>query len=931
MIVKRLAVQHWRGLSDVEVSLEPGLNVLRGDNETGKSSLVEAIDKAIHWNHTARKTRNDRLEYIAPAHRPTERPTVTLEIELPDGPGQPHLTLIITKVVAAESRNRACYLELRRGTRVEKLSGEEAEARLSELLSWRPESRGTLFSLQGETLDWLQEGLPQNACAAISIHAGGQVCISPRLERARQRLEEQRERNLQRNLSAGLRKAARAGTDVASLRDELDSVEQEISANHKLLERVADLRKSMLRLEQQLEQIGPSRIEVQNTLERRIELRKQQHEALARLAQAQARSQQAEVQRQRLEQCVSQLAQCRQQIAHLETEAQRAEQHLAELAGRREALESARDKARRDRDGKQMMVDHLKQRLTACEICREKSRLAARLEETGRHLQDLEQLQHKAEQAAAHLAALGSWPTGEQIGRWRKEFAKLDALQREAANQLQLQLELQAPAPVVWWADSQPQPAVSLQPSSQQTFKAVRSLRLEIEGVGRISVHCGAEELAELLTKIDRARNHLDQQLAPLGFTCRELALPTGFDRLEELRIQGEEAALASQQARQQFDAAQQEWGGLDELRHALATLRQQLQAADARLQAIGDVSISIYGLDSNALDQLADELRSQIADREAEVRAATQDADDLQGQLDKLLGELQQAQEAQTKARLALKSCQEKIVELTADGLTDDERQQQLKDLHRAEVFAGEELRQCQAACESLGAPVTDADIAHLRQRLKQLDDEHQANREQLVRARAELQAIAEKDPQGQLDELQERRADLLAKLEMHERRLAAVVMLHELLQAERRRLSNLVAEPLNRRLRPWLTAIRGQGTSVVFDPDEGRITHLISQRGGREIYLPFAEHSAGLKDQLAFLLRLILAQDLARHYGTRQFIALDDPLVHSSPTRRPELFRILQQAAENLQILFVTCHEDELALLPPSAHLIEVRERSA
>ncbi len=928
MIVKRLAVQHWRELSDVEVSLQPGLNVLRGDNETGKSSLVEAIDKAIHWNHAARRARTDRLEYIVPAHRPTERPTVTLEIELPDSTGGPPLTLVITKVVAVESRNRACHLELRKGAHVEKLSGEEAEARLSELLSWRPESRSTLFSLQGETLDWLQQGLPQNACAAISIHAGGQVTISPRLERVRQRVEELRERDLQRNLSGGLRKAARAGTDAALLRDELDSVEQDIAANHKLLECVADLRKSILRLEQQLEQTGPSRIEAQTTLEKRLELRKQQHEAQARLARAQARSQQAEVQCQKLEERVSQLAQCRQQVAHLETEAQRAEQHVADLAQKREDLEAARAGARRERDAKQAIVDELKRRLTACEICREKSRLAARLEEGGRQLQDLEQLQHEAEQAAAHLAALGSWPTGEQIGRWRKEFAKLDALQRDAANQLQLDLELHAPAPVVWWADAQPQPAVSVEPRSAQTFKAVRSLRLEIEGVGRLSVHCGAEELADLLAEIDRARKDLDQQLAPLGFTCRDLASPTGFDRLEELRIQGEAAARASQQARQQFDAAQQEWGDLDELRHALATLRQELQAADARLQALGHVSL--YGLDSESLDQHAEELRSQIAEREAQVRAATQHADDLQGQLDKLLGELQQAQEAQTKARLALKLCQEKIVELSGDGLNDAERERQLRDLRRQEVLAGEELRHCQAACEELGAPVTDADVDQLRKRLKQLEEEHQSNRERLVRARAELQAIADKDPQGQLDELEERRADLLARLETHERRLAAVVLLYELLQAERRRLSNLVAEPLNRRLRPWLTAIRGRATSVHFDPDEGRITHLVSQRSGREIHLPFSEHSAGLKDQLAFLLRLILAQDLARHHGTRQFIALDDPLVHSSPLRRPELFRILQQAAENLQILFVTCHEDELALLPSSAHVIEIRERS-
>lgn len=923
MIIKRLEVEHWRNLSRVELELVPGLNVLRGDNETGKSSLVEAIDKALHWNHAARKSKADRLEQIVPAHQPAARPTVTLELELHERAGRPPVTLVVTKVVAAESRNRACYLEVRRGAHREQLTGEDAEARLSELLSWRPESRGAFFSLQGDTLGWLEAGLPQKACAAVSVHAGGQVSVSPRLERVRQRVEQSRESELQRSLSGGLRKAARGGTEAAVLRDELERVEQHIVACRQLLDRVGDLRMTIQRLEQQLVQTGPSRHEAERILEERRERRKRQDEARVRLAQAQARGQQAELQRQQLDDQVAQLTQCRQQIARLEEEAQRTQQRVAELHQQRERLEALRQDARKGRDARQAVVDDLKLRQTACDLVRERTRLAARLEEATRHLEQLEQLRHAAEQADAALAELGRWPRGEEIGRWRKEYAKLDALQRDAANQLQLELELLAPAAVAWWADAQAQANVSVAAGSIQNFRAVRSLRLEIEGVGSIRVHCGAEELAELLAQIERRRRELDQQLAPLGITCRDLALPLGFDRLEERRIQGEAAARAREQARQQFSAAQRDWGDIDELRLLVATLGQELQAAEARLRPLAHLVLPT--LDSEALDQQADKLRSDIRQREAEVQEATRTLDDLQGQLDKLLVELQQAQDAQTKARLAVKQCQERIQQLTADGLTDAQRDQQLRELRRQEVLAAEELAACQAACDALGAPVTDADIEPLRQRLKQLDEEHQANREALVRARTELQAIADKDPQGLLDELAERRAELSAKLEAHERRLAALVLLHELLQAERRRLSNLVAEPLNRRLRPWLTAIRGQTTSVVFDPDEGRITHLISQRGGRDVYLPFSEHSTGMKDQISFLLRLILAQDLARQYGTRQFVALDDPLVNSSPTRRPELFRILQQAAEHLQILFVTCHDDRLALLPPSTHVIE------
>jgi uncharacterized protein YhaN len=52
---------------------------------------------------------------------------------------------------------------------------------------------------------------------------------------------------------------------------------------------------------------------------------------------------------------------------------------------------------------------------------------------------------------------------------------------------------------------------------------------------------------------------------------------------------------------------------------------------------------------------------------------------------------------------------------------------------------------------------------------------------------------------------------------------------------------------------------------------------------------------------------------------------VVLDDPLTDTSPNRRPEMFRVLSQAAKEMQILFVTCHADALATLPGQANIID------
>src|SRR5271170_1227606 len=100
MIVTRVKIENWRGIESTELHLRAGLNVLAGDNEEGKSSAVEAIQKALCWDTTARKTSADRLEHIAPVSRPTARPTVELDMQFPD------CKATLTKVVAEIKQHR---------------------------------------------------------------------------------------------------------------------------------------------------------------------------------------------------------------------------------------------------------------------------------------------------------------------------------------------------------------------------------------------------------------------------------------------------------------------------------------------------------------------------------------------------------------------------------------------------------------------------------------------------------------------------------------------------------------------------------------------------------------------------------------------------------------------------------------------------------
>ena len=53
MWIKRLQVTDWAGIASAAIDLEPGLNVLHGPNELGKSSLVNAIRAALLLQSTS--------------------------------------------------------------------------------------------------------------------------------------------------------------------------------------------------------------------------------------------------------------------------------------------------------------------------------------------------------------------------------------------------------------------------------------------------------------------------------------------------------------------------------------------------------------------------------------------------------------------------------------------------------------------------------------------------------------------------------------------------------------------------------------------------------------------------------------------------------------------------------------------------------------
>ncbi len=76
MYLSSLAVQNFRCLRDVTVTFQPGLNVLLGENNTGKTALLDAIRIVLGLGADRREIylSEDDLFHDASGQRASEQP-----------------------------------------------------------------------------------------------------------------------------------------------------------------------------------------------------------------------------------------------------------------------------------------------------------------------------------------------------------------------------------------------------------------------------------------------------------------------------------------------------------------------------------------------------------------------------------------------------------------------------------------------------------------------------------------------------------------------------------------------------------------------------------------------------------------------------------------------------------------------------------------
>lgn len=863
MKLQRVRVESFRRFRQpLEIrDLAPGLNVFAAPNETGKSTVAEAIRAAFLERH-----RSSSVAYLRPWDQPSATPQVEVDFEWQGR------RFNLVKTFLGKKR---CHL-LMDGRA---LDGAEAEDYLADLMGFRFARKGA--SDAGDMgvpgLLWIRQGDAQDLASRVR-HAGQQLrdALSDSLgelsasdgDEILGKVREARNALLHATMGVPKGDYAAAQKQAELLRDEVAELQERIALFHGDIDKLEGLRRehAAALMQRPWEEMARQREQAQARLLEARGLAERKQQADARLRQAQA---QVAAQHLRVEHLRQQAFMLEERRKTLETVRGRVQQALTAL----QQQESAAQQAARQRD----------QARVAQDAARQVQRYAEGVRQAEAAQQLVLQLEQRVRQAEA---AQASWRNLDQQAQpLRLSPADLKRL-LETEQVLHLANARLAAASTALEFDLEPNAqlyveGVALSGSGRHTL--VQSTLLEMPGLGSMRVIPGGTGLQSLQDEQVRLAHALQSHL-------------------QELKVVS--VAAATEQARQydqlraQADAARQVLAtiapqGLPSLHAALHDAKEQATLAQQWLAAQPG---NLAGVPVPADPTL----------REREFSQAQQHLD---GALETLHGARLQAGVAEAEAAAA----QAELTRAEAAVTTPEraaEQQQALLDLANAR---GEEA-QAQQSLQALEAQLRHADLELLEQDVRRLADSENIQRQRHQDRERLLAELGSRLETVGSTGLEEDLADRRQRLEQAERRVAdlgrrarALDYLLTHLEEARARMVRRLHAPLQKHLDRYLR-ILFPGASVALEDDlvPGQMTRIAGH--GQESG-PLDDLSHGAREQVGVLARLAYA-DLLQEAGRPSLVILDDALVHSDEARLGQMKRVLYDAAKRHQILVFTCH---------------------
>lgn len=894
MILRSIEVAGWRSILDPVVvgPFSEGLNVLHAPNGTGKSSLFEALRMALMDNHGVT---GQAVGAIRPWGR-SLAPRVT--VAFCHGGVDYRITKQFVEEAGAklERLEDGVYRPLAEGRKAdEQVRGlftknapgkgvsSPAHWGLAQVL-WAPQGDLALIPLSNDLVADIRAALGAQVDSTATgpiekrieeVYAtiytpGGKYKSGANAPAAARLFEElERARMVLRDANDELNRFEEASREVEDCSARRAQARHDAKALEEQIKEKRDRAEAYRALTHERESAG-SALNLADTRHRNLE------EQIARILQ---------VEREREEK--------RDELKTLDEDLPAKEKTLEER--RREATEAlaAVEDARKAR----VDIETARKRAEAARRYVSEMKNLAELDKRLERLADIEARLAEARNERASLLA----PDEKDLSRIRKAINDLQTARVKLdASMITLEIVLEKDGTVEVVTGEAPGTR-ALAAGLAERFKGSPEIVADLKGVARLRASGPAADLGELRNDELWAAERVDELTRPYGTSdpaqldaLREKAdaLEKGVDRLEAERdgISDGEPIEETRRRRAEVEAA------LETIRREYPDWKEQAPEPD-RLEAAARDSARAHETDLNEAERRNETARDarEAAERDLDVHRTNRD-----------------------NAVKELARIDERWAEATRDGKSPEKRANELRELLLTRQAAKANLETIEAQIAGYDDdPV--AELERLEQQLDKVRGAAEAARDAESRAEARLAGLADNGPYTAAAEA----AETVARLEEEHRReklrADGVKLLYDTVQECRAAAVASVSGPVEAAATRLLHRVAGRRLGALrLDANLG-LEHVCPEVHDGPVAI--GNLSGGEKEQIYLATRLALAEVLAKE--ERQLVVLDDVLTATDAGRLARVMIAMEEAAQRLQVLVLTCHPERYGALNRAAFI--------
>lgn len=905
MIVNEILLENWGVFRDQrKVNLSESLNLLIGPNESGKSTIADALRLVFFDKHTAR---SGKVEQLVPwGSDLSPKASVIFETQGKRFKITKRFLRNATSILGKEVSGK--WQRISEGDAADRDVVELTGGKLASHGESRPEHWGlaqVLWARQGETFP--EGGVNEDVKTRIQS-TFGVIIVTQEEAKIRESIKERFTEVLTPS-----RREFRAGSELDITRAKIQQLEErKVQLEQKLRDR-EKLMREITDAKVDLSEKRDSFSEAEEALDKALKDAKKASEHEKDRIGIDADVKILEEKHSRLNERVDKVKllgknleggerQTRTKKKQIQEEKQELKRVVAELKTKKGKLKGLK----RDLLYKQG-------ELTIARQVWGTLRDQADLQELGTRLQKAVDLEEEKERFETQLELLKA-PTEGEIAELRKLQANVDR-RRTQLEAIGLTAQLTAEDKIkgtILLDDAKEE--FKLRANSFEEWKAAQKITLKLPNLVEFEVRSGSEDVQKLREELEKLRQEYSDKVAAYETSdLNDLEARSKERSNLETQIGGLEKRLSDvspegvKKLKQQVKIAKQRiesnWSKIPFDSRFLEYKRHpDIEKARAELVSI----IESLEEENQGLEEKERRLASEIETLGSGEAAHRQSIAELDSSVQLLRGGLRQMSK--------------ELQELRGDGLTDEERREKLQEL-------GYELDRKHKTLERLEKEKEEMEDKPKRkseeaqQRCDHLQEMVNMAGNNLSNLEGQLQEQAKEATYSDLAVIEEELQDLTERCENLTIYVQAVELLYDLYEWHKKKTIESVMEPLTRIVSDNLQRLIGPRYGLVrLDEDFFPASVEVPDWG---IEVELEPLSYGTKEQLAVLVRLALGEVLAKE--EKQLVILDDPLTNTHVSRLRPALEILREASKRLQLMVLTCHSSQYSALA-SMNVIEM-----